>query len=139
MDVKRLPYGATKNMSPEEYKEYKRELQRRWRKEHPEYMKENNRHWYRFYQRVKPRVCVCKFCGQEFNAPRSYYKICPECRNKPSKHKLLLMARAERKKTRQELQVKAIEMYKKGLFERQIAEKLNVSQKCISNWVRGTK
>jgi predicted transcriptional regulator len=137
--MKRLKYGATKDMSPEEYKEYKRNLQRSWRKRNKEWVKEHNHDWWIYYKENKPRICICKYCGNEFNAPRNYYKICPDCKNKPKKCELIKMAREQRKKTRQEMIEEARDWYKAGMTQEAIALDFGVSQKCISNWVKGVK
>ena len=139
MKQKRLKYGATKDMSPEEYKEYKRNLQRSWRKRNKKLVKERNHNWWIYYKETKPRVCICKYCGNEFNAPRNYYKVCPDCRNKPKKYELIKMAKEQRKKQRQEMIEEARDWYKAGMTQEAIALDFGVSQKCISNWVRKGK
>lgn len=139
MKQKRLKYGATKDMSPEEYKEYKRNLQRSWRKRNKKLVKERNHNWWIYYKETKPRVCICKYCGNEFNAPRNYYKVCPDCRNKPKKYELIKMAKEQRKKQRQEMIEEARDWYKAGITQEVLALEFGVSQKCISNWVRKGK
>ena len=126
-------------MSPEEYKEYKRNLQRSWRKRNKKLVKERNHNWWIYYKETKPRVCICKYCGNEFNAPRNYYKVCPDCRNKPKKYELIKMAKEQRKKQRQEMIEEARDWYKAGMTQEVLALEFGVSQKCISNWVRKEK
>lgn len=77
---KRAKYGSLKNtLSEEEYKKYKAELSRRWRKNHPERVRELNKINY-LYSKTYPKFrCVCKKCGSKFMGYRKGAKICPVC------------------------------------------------------------
>lgn len=138
--VERLKYGATRNMSPEEFKEYKRSLQRRWKAKNPERIKEDNRKWWEWRKREKPKVCVCKYCGNEFNAARATYKICPECLEKPCPTKVKLWEAYCKRLEKQQKINEVRELYSTGQYkQKQLAYMYNVSQRVISYWVRGRK
>lgn len=131
---KRIPYGATKNMTDEEFRQYKRDIQKRWRHKHPEYVKKENLYWYKKYREEKPYKCICKRCGQEFDAPRPYYKVCGKCPTKTSIMKKEIQMRKDNKKMIVE---QAVAMYKTGLYtQTQVAEFFGTYQRQISNWVK---
>lgn len=137
--MERLKYGATKDMSPEEYKEYKRRLGKRWRDNNPEKVKAQNRYYSEKRRIEKPYICVCKRCGKNFNAQRNFFKICPECQLLPSRTKLFLEERAKRKEKRLQNIEEVKLWYKAGFTQMQIAKDFKVSQKTISNWLNGRK
>lgn len=80
--MKRLKYGATKLMTPEEYKQYKRDLSKRFRHRHPDKIKAQNKYYSELYSKTKPFPNICVDCGNVFYASRSTIKHCPECREK---------------------------------------------------------
>lgn len=133
--MQRLKYGATKNMTPEEYKQYKRDLSKRWRDNNPEKIKKQNKYYSDLYKKTKPFVCICSKCGCSFHASRNYYKICEDCKLKPSKRQILLQER----KNKHIEKIKLIEEvkygYKCGIQQAILAENFGVTQKTISNWI----
>lgn len=77
--MKRLKYGSLKQMTPEEQRKHKRELQKEWRANNKGLVSRRNHYWYERYKERKPFVATCIYCGKQFNATRKYYKTCPEC------------------------------------------------------------
>ena len=140
MKHKRLKHGEYIRMSDEEKKQWKHFLQKRWRKEHPEKMRESNKKWAQFYNETKPCKCVCKVCGNVFNARRNYLKKCPACvLASHEKQSLLKQQLQERKQKRQDFVVTIVEMYKSGLTQQQIADIMKRSQSNISAILRKNK
>lgn len=133
MKQKRLPWGRTRSMSKEEYKQYKRDLQTRWRHAHPEWVKQSNKKWAEIYSKTKPFECICVHCGKKFNASRNSQKSCPDCVN--IRHSAAEKKRKEwleKKNKRQEDIKQILVMAKKGIKEKIIAETLGRSQSGVS-------
>lgn len=138
--MKRLEYGATKNMTDEEKRQHRRDLQRRWRKNHPDFIKMQNKHFYEFYSRVKPYICICVKCGQKFYKSRKYYKFCPECLENMHKtadlrRKAIVLKQEERQQEYKEI----VDMYKNGHSQQIIAETFGRSQSGVSQIIRRLK
>lgn len=137
MKRERLPWGQTKFMSEEEYRQYKRDLQARWRHAHTEWVKYNNKKWAEIYSKTKPFECICKKCGKKFNASRNSQKSCPECVN--LRH-LGAVKKREDYKAKIEKKQKDIQqilvMAKMGIRQRIIADVLKMSQSGISQIMR---
>lgn len=132
---KRLRHGEFIAMTPEQKKEHMRILRKRYRNSHKEKLHRDNLYWYQVYKKVKPHQCICVKCGQSFNAPRWYFKLCDNCKNRDwgqVRKKAILAKRQERKK-RIELVLK---LAKKGLYEREIAEQTGYSQAGVSSVLR---
>lgn len=135
----RLPIGATKEMSDEEKRIWKRFLAYRWRKEHPEFVKRQNRYYSKKRQKEKPYIAICKLCGKEFHTAREYNKICPDCHKLPTKHQIHIEESKKRKKEKALIRDEVRYWYKKGLTQCVLAEDFGVTQKTISNWVNSKK
>lgn len=133
---KRMPKASRYSMTEKSYRRWKLYLRWRWMSQHPDYAKEQNKYYNKLYQKTKPCVCICINCGKEFNAPRKYYKICPECHKIPTKHELYVKEMAKRRKERQEMIEEVKYWYSKGETQEVLAEDFGVTQKTISNWVR---
>lgn len=138
--MKRLKYGATKNMTDEEKKQHNRYLQRRWRKNHPDFIKAQNKYYYEFYSRVKPYTCICVKCGQKFYKSRKCYKLCPECLENMHKtadlrRKVIVLKQEERQQEYKEI----VDMYKNGHSQQIIAETFGRSQSGVSKIIRKLK
>lgn len=130
---KRIPYGSSKNMTPEERLEHKKFLAKRWRDSHKDWVKSDNLYWYLYYKETKPYKCICKRCGQEFDSPRPYYKVCGKC---PTKTSIIKKEIQMRKDNRKMIAEQAVNMYKTGLYSQtQVAEFFGTYQRQISNWV----
>lgn len=137
MKKKRLPWGQTRNMSEEEYKQYKRDLQTRWRHAHPEYVKRSNKKWAEIYSKTKPFECICVHCGKKFNASRNSQNSCPDCVN--IRHSIAEKKRKEllEKKNKKQEDIKQIfVMARMGIKQRIIADALKMSQSGISQIMR---
>lgn len=136
----RLKYGATKDMTREEYLVYRRNLQKRWRHNHPDWVKANNKHWAQVYHETKPFKCICKICGAEFMASRSERKRCSKCCAEKAYvaevRKKTIMLKREERKAEYKL---VLEMYKDGHTQEIIAETLGRSQSGISAILRKIK
>lgn len=132
---KRLKHGEFIAMTPEQKKEHLRMLRKRYRDAHPDKIHENNLHFYQVYKRFKPHRCICVKCGKPFDAPRWYYKWCDDCKNKPwgQERKQAILAKRQARKERIEL---VLELAKKGLYEREIAEKTGYTQSAVSAILR---
>lgn len=131
--MKRLKYGATKNMTPEELKQYKRDLGKRYRRRHPDKIKAQNKYYSELYSKTKPFPNTCVDCGNVFYASRSTIKHCPECREK--KHAITANIKKEkdlRRKQRFADYKLILKMYKSGHTQEIIAETLGRSQSGIS-------
>lgn len=133
----RLKYGATKDMSPEEYRQYKRDLQKRWRTNHPDWVKASNKHWSEVYSQTKPFKCICVDCGREFSASRNTPKHCPRCRTERAyvaemRKKTIALRQEERKAEYAQI----IKMYKDGHTQEIIAETFGRSQSGVSQIIR---
>lgn len=136
----RLKYGATKDMTREEYLVYRRSLQKRWRRNHPDWVKTNNKYWAQLYRETKPFKCICKICGAEFMASRSERKRCPKCRVEKAyisemRKKTIVLKREERRAEYQQI----VRMYKQGVKQQTIADTLGRSQSGISAILRKLK
>lgn len=137
MKRKRLPWGQTRSMSEEEYKQYKRNLQTRWRHAHPEWVKYSNKKWAEIYSKTKPFECICQKCGKKFNASRNSQKSCPDCVN--LRHLTAEKKREEwlEKKNKKQEDIKQIlVMARMGIKQRIIADTLKMSQSGISQIMR---
>lgn len=138
--MKRLKYGATKYMTPDEYKQYKRDLSKRWRKNNPDKVKAQNKYYSELYKTIKPFECTCKICGRKFDAMRKYYKLCPQCikDNKyiaEVKRKTIALKQEERRAEYEQILV----MRRMGIKQQIIADTLHRSQSGISAILRRMK
>lgn len=129
----RLAYGATKTMTPDEYKQYKRDLQKRWRHNHPDRVRAENRYYSKLYSQTKPFQCVCVRCGKTFGASRNTVKTCPECREEMRKlidmrRKAIVLKREEKQAEYQQI----ARMYRQGVKQQVIADTLGRSQSGVS-------
>ena len=124
-------------LSSEGKKIWTRYLHWRWCKNHPEFIKKQNKYYFDKYKTEKPHKCICKRCGQEFDAPRPYYKLCMKCPTKTQLKKKEIQFRKDRKKMIAE---QAVAMYKTGLYTQQyIADFFGTYQRQISNWVNSAR
>lgn len=131
----RMPMGYSKLLTDRSYRIWIRYLRWAWCQKHTNFVKQQNKYYNNKRETEKPYISVCKKCGKEFNAPRNYYKICPECRLKPSAHQIKMQERAERKKEKIDT-IKEVQLwYKSGITQEVLALDFGVSQKTISNWV----
>lgn len=81
MTHKRITYGSYKNMTPEEQRAHRLKLAARWRANNRKKISEKNHYFWEKRKELKPAICVCKVCGQEFNAPRRVgYTRCDKCK-----------------------------------------------------------
>lgn len=136
---KRMPMNNLKFLTPKARKIWKNYIQYRWRKKHPEFVKKQNDYFAAKYRTEKPFICTCKYCGQQFNAPKNCYQICPTCSARPSKKRLKQLEIEQRRLARQASIEEARFWYSKGITQEVLAEDFGVAQKTISNWVRGVK
>lgn len=135
--MKRLKYGATKDMSPEEYIQYKRNLSKRWRQKHPDRVKAQNRFYSDLYRTIKPFECTCKICGRKFDGARSCLKMCPQCiADWHRKAELARKARVIKQEERQAEYEEIAYWYSKGMTQEVLAEDFGRSQSGISKIVR---
>lgn len=134
----RIKYGSTKDMTDEEYRQYKRNLQKRWRLRHPEFVKAQNKHYSEIYSRTRPYTCICKICGKEFGVTRKNNgTYCPDCwaekkRIAEMKKKAVEIKRAEHK----EEVFRICELYKSGMTQQEIAKIFERSQSGVSQIIR---
>lgn len=131
--MKRLKYGATKLMTPEEYKQYKRKLSKRWRKNNPEKIKAQNKYYAEWYKKTKPHKCVCVECGRKFNSARANIQHCPKCISESKR--LVVMRKTAVKLKREAIKeeyAEIVQMYKDGHTQEIIAETFGRSQSGIS-------
>lgn len=138
--MKRLKYGATKYMTPDEYKQYKRDLGKRWRKKNKAKIKAKNKYYADLYKIIRPCECICKICGRKFDAPRKYYKLCPQCLKENRyiaevKRKTIALKQEERRAEYEQILV----MRRMGIRQRVIADALGRSQSGISSILRRMK
>ena len=131
VNMERLKRGEFIAMSDEEKEKHLRMLNVRWRKNNPDKVRAQNRHFYNVYKTTRPHICICVKCGNSFNAPKSYYKLCDECKNKDwgaIRRNIIL----EKRKAHKERINFVIELAKQGLFQKEIAEQTSYSQRAIS-------
>ena len=136
---RRLRKGEFLAMTPEKQIEHRKMLQRRWRKNNKDIVKARNHRYYLKYKKTKPYIAVCKYCGQEFNATRSYYKICPDCMCKPKKIALEKIAIQNRKAKKEEMKKEIRDWYSVGMTQMALAQYYGVTQTTISKWLREKK
>lgn len=136
---KRLKFGEFLSMSPEQQREHKRMLQRRWRKNNKDIVKARNHRYYLKYKKIKPYVVVCKYCGEEFHATRNYYKICPDCLKKPKTIALKKMEIQNRKAKKEEMKKEIRNWYSAGMTQMALAQYYGVTQTTISKWLKQKK
>ena len=120
-------------MTREEYLTYRRNLQKRWRHNHPDWVKKSNKKWSDLYRETTPFCCTCVKCGNVFYAARSCMKVCLECRNKEHAHAKMVKEEkiTKRKKRSQEIAT-IIQLHRQGYSQIQIAQKLGRAQSGIS-------
>lgn len=138
--MKRLKYGATKFMSEEEYKQYKRDLSKRWRDNNPDKIRAQNKYYSELYAKTKPFQCVCVRCGKTFGASRNTVKTCPECREEMRKlvdmrRKAIVLKREAKQAEYQQI----ARMYRQGVKQQMIAGILGRSQSGVSVILRRLK
>ena len=129
---KRLKRGEFIAMTPEQKKEHLRILRKRYRDSHKEKIHRDNLHFYQVYKRFKPHRCICVKCGKPFDAPRCYYKLCDDCKNKDwgQVRKNAILAKRQARKERIELVLK---LGKNGVPQQEIAEKTGYTQRAVSS------
>jgi DNA-directed RNA polymerase specialized sigma subunit len=129
----RLPYGTFKDLSPEEKRKHRNYLHRKWARKNSEYLNAKNKRYFDMWRKTKPFTVQCKYCGADFNAPRRTTKMCPNCHQKAHDHIMAIKsARVERMIARQDLEQKVLELANTGVLQKEIADKLNISQRVVS-------
>lgn len=135
--LRRLKRGEYKAMSLEERRKWKHMLQKKWRKNHPEWVKKSNHEWALYYVQYKPFVCMCDFCGKEFNAARKYYKKCPDCiEKKRQESKERKLQKEQLRLEKQKRNKKIIELHKKGWLQSDISAAVGLTQAGVSALLR---
>lgn len=134
----RLPYGA--KLTKEERAERRKFLARRWRNKNSDIVSERNHYWHVRYRQTKPYIATCYICGKKFNAPRDWYKTCPECLQKI--HDDFANRMEKRRKNvaaRKEKYDKIVELLLQGdLNQMQIAKLVGTTQATVS-YVKQTR
>lgn len=132
----RLLYGTFKNLTPEQQREHLRQLAKRFRTRHREQLNARNARYMRLWMKTKPFIVQCKYCGNDFNAPRRDRHVCPNCHQKWHDHaQQLKNDLIARRNAKSQLMDKVVELRKKGLLQAEIAYQLNLSQKTVSNYL----
>ena len=135
--MKRLKYGAIKQMTPEEKRKHLRALQKNWRDNNKDIVSRKNHYWYERYKERKPFVATCGYCGKQFNATRNYYKTCPECADeRHTRYVLMLKEREMRVAKREELYDNIVFLRNQGLKQTDIAAILKTTQSTVSYILR---
>lgn len=130
----RLPYGTYKLLTPEQQLAHDKELRRRFRENHREELNARNARYMKMWMKTKPFVVQCKYCGNDFNAPRSNRCVCPDCHQKihqraqENKQKII-----DRREKKQELEQKVLALVAQCVLQKYIAEELGISQRTVSN------
>lgn len=83
--IKRAEYGSLKDLSEQEYKEYKAKIAKQWRSDNPDKVKEYNKDWYAWNKKHPKHECFCKICENMFLSYRKSAKICKRCLAKRKK------------------------------------------------------
>ena len=126
--MRRLKKGEFLAMTPEQQREHKRALQRKWKHAHKEQISASNKKWNDYYREHKPFPCTCQKCGKTFYARRRTNKICPDCHSAIPQYRLLkikkLFARQEKMKQRKAF----YDDYMNGLSQTEIARKRHTTQ-----------
>lgn len=132
--MSRLPYGAYSLMTPEEQREHRNALHRKWARKNSEYLNTKNKRYFDRWRKEKPFVVNCVRCGKEFNVARKSRQICDECHN--FMHNLVDL-RKKADKVRRDMKVARDELVLKytadGMLQKEIASMFGVTQKTISN------
>ena len=128
---KRLKPGEFIAMTPEQKQEHKRMLNRRYRVKNPDKIHKRNLYFYELYKTIKPCVCICKKCGNKFNAPRKYYKLCDTCRN-TDWGKIRTQNILDRRNERIRKHELIIQLAKLGLKQSDIAAQVGYCQRNVS-------
>ena len=131
--MERLPYGTFKNLTPEEQLAHKRMLRKRDREKNREKRNAYNKTFFDRWKTEKPFICICKYCGAKFNAPRANRYVCPDCH--AEKHKISELKRIVKKiehdfKKNRNLII--LDLAKKGLNQKEIAITAGVDQRTVS-------
>jgi DNA-binding MarR family transcriptional regulator len=135
--MKRLKRGEFIAMTPEQQKEHKAMLQIRWRKKNPDKVKQMNHKWALYYWYNKPFKCICQKCGKEFGAARKYFVTCQECiQARIAKNKAIRDLAIAKAKAKAERNKEIIRLHKKGLLQREIAERVDIDQAGVSYVLR---
>ena len=132
--MNRLPYGTYKLLTPEQKLAHDRELRRRFRENHRKELNAKNAKYMRMWAKTKPFVVQCKYCGNDFNAPRRDRIMCPDCHQKAHERaqakKSAIIARRNAKAYFMD---KVAQLREKGLEQAEIGAKLSISQRTVSH------
>lgn len=137
MEKRRLKHGEWIAMSPEDKLKWKRHLQKRWRHNNPEYTKRQNQYYAELYRSTKPFLPICKVCNEPFHAPRSCYKICPDCKIKIHERRVAKQNKKTRNGELRRAQIEEIiNLWKSGMSQNKIAKIYKRTQSGISALLR---
>ncbi|MFQ6703715.1 MAG: hypothetical protein ACLRFP_01360 [Alphaproteobacteria bacterium] len=129
----RLPYGTFKTLTPEQQIQHRRESARRYHWAHRDRINAKNKAILDRWKITKPFVVQCKYCGNDFNAPRRDRFVCPDCHQKAHEHaQAKKNAIIARKNAKAYFMDKVAQLRKKGLEQAEIGVKLGVSQRTVS-------
>lgn len=132
--MSRLPYGAYNLMTPEEQREHRNALHRKWARKNSEYLNAKNKRYFDRWRKEKPFVVNCARCGKEFNACRRCIKVCPKCHKKAHEHaQAVKNAIIARRNAKAYFMDKVAELREKGLEQAEIGAKLGISQRSVSH------
>ena len=141
----RLPYGSFKLMTPEQQAEHRRELARNSRMRNKEKRNAYNRAYFARWKKTKPFECVCKVCGNKFNAARSSRSICDKCHQ--WMHELVENRKLARRILRTERvsrNLRVIGLACEGLSYSEISQIVGITERhvsaiCVRNGLRRKK
>ena len=129
----RLPYGTYKLLTPEQRLEHDKELRRRFRENHRKELNARNARYMKMWMKTKPFVVQCKYCGNDFNAPRRDRFMCPDCHQKAHERaQAKINAIIARRNAKAYFMDKVAELHEKGFLQRDIAQDLGISQRSVS-------
>ena len=130
--MKRLKKGEFLAMTPEQQREHRLALQRRWKHAHKDKVSVMNKKWNDYYREYKPFPCTCKKCGSIFYARRRTNKICPVCHSLPPQYKILRIKKLFAKQEKLKIYKAFYDDYMKGLSQTEIARKSHTTQSNVN-------
>lgn len=132
--MNRLPYGAYQTMTEEEKRKHRRELCAHYRAEHRKELNAKNKKFIELWKRTKPFVIPCTLCGNPFNAVRRDRRVCPDCHSKAHERAQAIKDKLQARRTaKTNLRASVVSLHKNGYLQRDIAQKLGISQRSASH------
>ena len=130
----RLKRGEYLAMTPEQKREHRLAMAKKYRDAHREELYEKNKKYFDMYKRDKPFLCTCNRCQSLFCAARKNTRVCPNCHKLERLHwEEIKLERQRQKLAKEVLKEQVLDLRRRGMLQKDIGEQLGITQRTVCN------